>query len=368
MKLKLSWLILAVLIWPAMAQAAPDVAKLVDSAVKSLCTQCYQATMRFISPADPGSEQEAIIYHVAPELYRVEPLVNGKAGAFAYIENAEEAVRLDPKTGMVWIMPDRQFFTNDQLTKKFLRDLSRLPGTVVLTGMVGKVNVYILRQDATPTKPYMITVGIDQRNSFPIFLLVTDAQGERRVYYEMEGIEYLKSHQLRDDLFMITSDKSRRVQQAQRFEQHRQSSAVGGAAPAPQSAQRSLPLVPGWLPKDYHLEAISQLNYMPQLDGKLVAAPVYQCEAYGPMSQLISIFMVQRDDVQMEVDEKELNQPRTGYAIRVIDGWIIAVFGEQSLNDLLHIIEDMQSKPDIARKLILQTEARDQVLHEAMPD
>ena len=373
MKLKLSWLLMAVLLWPAMAQAAPNVAKLVDEAVKSLCSQCYQAKMYFISPADPENEQQAMIYHVAPELYRVEPLVGGKAGVFAYIENAEEAVELDTKSGLVRILPDRQFFTNDQLTKKFLRDLSRLPGTVVLTGMVDKINVFILRQDATPSKPYMITVGLDQRNSFPIFLLVTDAQDTRRVYYEMRGIEYLKPHQLRDDLFTITSEKNRRITQTQRFEQHVQSAAAGKAAPAPQSGHQSLPLLPGKLPKGFRVEAISQLNYMPQLDGKLVPAPVFQCEAYGPLSQLISIFMVRKEDLKMEIDEKaekELNQPRTGYAIREKDGWVIAVFGDRdlSLNDLLEIIDGMKPDPENALKLLRQTQARDEVLQEAMPD
>jgi hypothetical protein len=361
---KRAWLTALLLLWPVLAHAAPSAAKLVDQAVIALSKQCYRAQMRFISPNSPQDIQEAMFYHVAPDLYCVQPLINGQPSDIEYIENAEECVRRYKKAKVIEVMPSRQFCVNDQLTKKFLRDLGRLPGTVVLSGMVGKIKVYILRQDATQVKPYMITVAIDQKTSFPVFLLVTDMQDRRRVYYEMNSIEYLKPHQLRDELFTIPEYKNeQRIKTPQL-----PSKVASGAAPAPASAgASSLPLYPGYLPKGFIVEAISKLNYVPQVEGRLVQAVVYQCDAFGPRSQLVSIFQTQTRQVNLKVNES-YNREDSGFVILEKNGWVITVIGDMKKSYLMKIAEGLESNPKLVKALLEQTEARDKVIIKAMPD
>ncbi|MCH7472915.1 hypothetical protein IIA79_08195, partial [bacterium] len=157
--------LLAASLWPTWALATPSVEEIVSKAVEALRTTSYEARMKLVSHFEGGTEQVVRIYHVAPELYRVEQIVVGSfeapAGAGAgdpgivYIENAEELVRIRGK--VVETMPLRRFHLNDALAIKFLRDLGRYPGTTVLNGWVGQYEVHVLRQEMGPNKPYTIT-------------------------------------------------------------------------------------------------------------------------------------------------------------------------------------------------------------------
>ena len=181
-------------------QASGEVQEYIEKAIKALRETSYEARMKYLSPFDPGLEQQVHIFHVAPELYRIIPLENGEDGNLVYIENAVELVRI--RGGFVETMPIRQFYNNDSMTAKFLRDLGHHAGTTLLTGLVGDQEVYILRQSTSQDKPYTITVGLDKTNYFPLFLLVLDSEGKRRVYFEMEVVEYCNPGALKDDYFI----------------------------------------------------------------------------------------------------------------------------------------------------------------------
>jgi hypothetical protein len=349
------------LAWPALAFAAPSVKDLVTRAVQAVHTQCYEARMRFLSQMDGGTEQVVRVYHVAPDLFRVEPLINGEPGQLAYIENAEELVRITLGKNLVEQMPQRQFSLNDSLTVTFLRMLSERAGTTVLNGMVGSYSVYVLRQDSAKNAPYTITVGVDQKTTFPVFLSVRDERGRTRVYYEMEAIEYVTPHQLRDELFNPPKSATHQKMPAPRAPSAKGPSATqtSEAYSVPDEVRKNLPLYPNWLPKGYRLEAISVLRYTPS--GSNNPATVFQLEAFGPNNDLISIFQTKSSGVDIKVSDT-CNEPDCGFAMRERDGWIITVIGQNGMNVLLKIADAMGGNEHRVLQLLRQTSERDRIL------
>lgn len=357
-----------------MALAADSVQHIVESAVKALSSTSYEGRMRFRSQFERGKELTVHIYHVAPDLYHVMPLVDGKAGDMFYIENAEELVRCSTSQHTVVQMPVRQFSVNDALTMKFLRDLGTHPGTSVLDGMVGDYPVYVLRQDKKKEKPYTITVGLDKHNYFPLFLLVTDGFDVTRVYYEMEVIEYRKPSEIDDAYFTLPAGEKQRVAQAQRASkadlpaptsvgpQPPGSGAGKTGSAAPSFGAGMLPLFPSVLPKGYQLEAITPLNY--STDPNVAPALVYQFEVFGPgLADTISIFQTQNLNFDFGV---ECNTPDCGFYVAKQNGWLVAVLGNLKLDQLKHIAEGLKANDQAVASLLEQTTTRDDILRQAI--
>jgi len=360
-RLRLAAALVLVGMWPAIALAAPTVASIIDQAIEALRTQCYEARMRFATPLDGGAEQVVRIYHVAPDLYRVEPLINGQPGDIAYIENSDELVRLNLVNGRQEKLPKLQFSVSDLLTMKFLRDLGRLPGTTVLSGMVGSMNVLVLRQEPISQKPYKVTVGVDQSNFFPVYLLVTGDDGRRYVYYEMEEIKYRPPGQLPDKLFIIPPVKPQQRQAAPR-------GASKATLQANSPGTRTLPLYPMYLPDGYHLDAISMLNYVPGGDQAATPALVYQFEIYGPrLVDLISIFQTRSGAVDLRIRDV-FNQENTGWVVREKGGWVVTVIGSLSMESLLKIVAGLAESEEDVKRLVDKTLTRDRILREASAD
>lgn len=355
---RLALLLCTLLLWPAAALAADSVQQIVEAAVKALDTTCYEGRMRFLSQFEHGQEQTVHIFHVAPDLYRVTPLVKGKLGNQVYVENAEELVRMETGSEMVVELPQRQFSISDSLTMKFLRDLGTHPGTSVLDGIVGNYSVYVLRQDKLKEKPYTITVGVDKRNYFPLFLLVTDGDDKTRVYYEMEVIEYRKPNEINDSWFVIPDSRSQRIAPASpRPNQSLES--TGGSGKTASNA--TLPMYPQWLPQGYQLEALSLLNYTPA--GSSKSSLVYQYEVFGPkLSDIISIFQTQNLALDFG---GECNQEDCGYFLLRKDSWLIAVLGGQELQILQRIAESLDRDNAAVSTLLDATTTRDHILRQA---
>ncbi len=352
---------------PMLAFAAPSVKDIVVKAVQAVQTRCYEARMRFLSQIDGGTEQVVRVYHLAPDLFRVEPLVNGEPGSLAFIENGEQLVRLRLGKNVIEQMPQRQFSLNDSLTVTFLRMLSTRNGTVVLNGKVGTYNVYVLRQDGKREAPYTITVGVDQVTFYPVFLSVSDTRGRRLVYYEMEAIEYKQGHQLRDQLFEIPKNSTQRTLPAPRAGAQQ---APGGAAEKSGSRvsnQRDdgLPYYPTWLPTGYRVEAISVLSYTPTDADSPVA--VFQVEAYGPDNDLISIFQTKSSAVDIDVSDT-CNDAGCGFVMREHDGWVITVIGTLGTTRMLKIADQLGDNDQRVLQLLRQTRERDRILQQFASD
>jgi outer membrane lipoprotein-sorting protein len=349
---RLGLLLLLLAALPTAALAAPSAKELVDAAVEALKGTSYKATMRFISFQDAGETREVNIYHVTPDLYRIERLHDGSSVGEVFIENGDELVRVTKDR--IVEMPQRQFSINDSLTTKFLRDLGTYPGTTVLKGMVGKTDVWVLRQDSIHEKPYTITVGLDKGTSFPLYLMVNDATGKPKVYYEMEQFERKKATDFPDKLFTVADgDRSGRQPALAR--------AASELAPG-----EVLPLYPGWLPKSYRVEAISALQCPLALkSGKQHVARVYQIEVYGPRLDLISIFQMRDGDCGFDLKSLDLNN--TGeFVVSQHGDWLVAVMGSLDRAELERMIERLQPEPAAIEQLLQLTAARDRVLAEAL--
>jgi hypothetical protein len=358
-------LLCMLLLWPVAALAAPTVQQLVEKAVDALDSTSYEGRMRFLSQFEHGQELTVAIAHVAPDLYRVTPLVSGKPGDLYYIENAAELLRVTPSQGTVVSLPIRQFALSDALTVKFLRDLGTHSGTVVLDGTVGKYPVYALRQDAQKDKPYTITVGLDKQNYMPIFLLVTDGEGARRVYYEMESIDYRQHTEIADANFIAPAASSQPAP--------KQRSSVpalqlpNGPLPPSTEASRddtgngSLPLYPGWLPEGYRLEGVTLLNYAPEGQQPVL---VYQFEIFGPrLDDMISVFQTSSEGMDFG---KDCNEPDCGYYVEQRGPWFIAVLGSQQLKVLQRIADQLAADDAQLLPLLQQTMARDRIWQQAL--
>jgi hypothetical protein len=355
---------------PALAFAAPKVETLVEQAIKTLRTKSYEARLRFTPQFDADKEEVVRMYHVAPDLYRVEPLASGLPISVYVIENAAELVRI--KGGDVQQLPERQYSITDALTAKFLRDLGTHPGTVVLDGKFQGAAVYILRQDVTKEKPYLVTVGLRKDNSFPVFLDVIDAQGRQRMRNRYEWIRFRAPTDLKDQLFVVPEtgfQRSRppRPQKSPQFEAVPAPKAGASTAKGTSRASRGIadvdiPLFPGWLPKGFDLEAISVLDY------NRTPAVVYQFEVYGPrLDDMVSIFQMQCDELgNCDLDKLLSPEQGGGYVLGKRDGWVVAVFGELPKNELEQVLAGLKAgQQEAIVRLLSETQQRDQMLHDA---
>jgi outer membrane lipoprotein-sorting protein len=353
---------------PAVALAAPAVQDLVNGAITAVKTKSYQARLKFMSQFDGGAEETVRIYHVAPDLYRVVPLVNGIPGTEAYIENSVELVKVSGDQRLQQL-PDRQYYVTDMLTVKFLRDLGNHQGTSVLEGTFNGVPVYYLRQDVTHDKPYLITVGLRKDNYYPSFLQVVDAQNRVRVHYEFESIHFLSSDKLSDDLFTIPEPKqAHRLPSSHLAPQSTNRPALAAprsAAPGPPSPPSEMPLFPEWLPQGYQLEAISVLDYK---RGAGSPALVYHFEIYGPqLDQMLSVFQVQ-GSAMGDCDLSQTLSPQDGsYLLEKRGDWVIAVFGQIPHDEMQRVIDSLDAgQSDKVKHLLQQTQLRDRVMEQAI--
>lgn len=374
--------ILSLLVLAPHAAFANDVVQdYVNQAIEALRTTCYEGRMRFINQFEQGIEQQVHIYHVAPELYRVEPLAGGEAGASYYIENSVELVRV--AGDFTTIMPQRRFYTNDMLTAKFLRDLGSHEGSTVLSGKVGDYDVWVLRQHAIQEKPYVITVGLDKRNYFPLFLLVSDADGTQRVYYEMEVIEYHDPMEIADHWFRYSEEKAKtitapRVNQvpAQGFELDTKANQLSLklSSQIPMEIGEStnfiaLPLYPSELPEGYVLESIAILDFQKSWIGgsknsQGESQVVFQMEIFGPHGDLLSIFQTPATNNQFSDIKDSVYTDRAGYVVMPHDGWLIAAFGDLSSEELASIIRGLKADEEPVRALLEETKARDLIFEQ----
>lgn len=338
---------------PRSALAAPPVAEIVNNAIKAVQKTSYKAELKFISQVDGNAVREVTLYHLAPDLYRVEPKQPFVPGE-AMIENASELVRIDG-LGRVMQLPRRQFAINDALTIKFLRDLGAMnPPTSVLSGRVGKYETWMLRQDMVLTKPYIITVGIDKQTWFPLFLMVVDGEGRARVYYEVEDIEYRKPGGLPDKLFQVPEATA--PLQLPGVPEWGLRLLEEQAAP--------LPLFPAWLPSNYRVESLSLLRCPRGVPGQDCAL-VYQLEAYGPqLDDLVSIFQMKGGPQAKQSLAALSGNKGTGYIVREKDGWIVAVFGDLSQESLKRIADKLSHKPTRVEQLLEQTVMRDGIMQD----
>jgi hypothetical protein len=367
---------LAGILCPALALSAPKVDTLVEQAIKALKTKSYEARLRFTPHFETNSEQVVRIYHVAPDLYRVEPLASGLPISMYFIENAAELVKVTGSNGyeQVQELPERQYSVTDALTAKFLRDLGTHPGTVVLDGQYQGAAVYILRQDVTKEKPYLVTVGLRKDNSFPVFLDVIDGKGQQRMRNRYEWIRFRASNELKDALFTVPEpgaakgNRAPRPQKARTFEappapgarsDDRAASGAGGSRSGILSAD--IPLFPLWLPKGFDLEAISVLEYDKS------PAPVYEFEVFGPrLDDMLSIVQMQCSELG-NCDLDRMLAPKTGgYVIGKRDGWVVAVFGKLEKSELARVLEGLrQGHEESIVRLLSETHERDRMLQQA---
>ena len=108
-------LILGLVFWSVqVCWAAVTAPELANKAVQALNSKCYEARMRYMSQFEGGEVSKVHIWHVAPDLYRVEPLMRKTIGEWdpsgvVYVEDARELVRFNPKTSKVEAMPERRF-------------------------------------------------------------------------------------------------------------------------------------------------------------------------------------------------------------------------------------------------------------------
>lgn len=342
------------LLWPVFAHAAPPAKEIVNKAIKAVLGTSYSAQLKFISQVDDNAVREVKMYHLAPDLYRCEPLQPFVPGEYM-VENGSELVRVG--AGQVMQLPRRQFAINDSLTIKFLRDLGAMkPPTTVLSGRVGKYETWMLRQDMAINKPYMITVGIDKKTWFPLFLMVIDGQGRARVYYEVEEISYRKSTSLADSLFQVPDQKAPMMRLPFAPEAATGMLQIG--------ADQPLPLFPGWLPPSYRVESLSLLRCNRGVPGKDCAL-VYQLEAYGPqLDDLVSIFQMQAGGNASNAIKKLKLARDSGYVVSEKNGWVIAVFGDLPQDKLKKIAEQLTRKPERVKPLLQQTVQRDGLMDE----
>jgi hypothetical protein len=209
----------------------------------------------------------------------------------------------------------------------------------------------------------MITVGLDKHNYFPLFLLVLDGAGQRRVYYEMEAIEYSSPAALSDELFMIPEQEGLKRTSSPR------------SRPLYPNAQLEfsedddvlLPLYPGWLPRGYRLEGISVLEHFPASNGEREPSLVYQLEVYGPQLDLLSIFQTPAEGLDLALDPT-LNQQGTGFFIQERNGWLVAVLASPELP--IEVLDEITNglivgSRDELLRLIEETLARDEVFQSA---
>jgi hypothetical protein len=373
--------------------AQPEVGVLIENAVKALKTTCYEARMNYFAQHAKGEEQTVHIYHIAPDLYHVETLVQDSHGqwssqGFYYIENADELLRVvhSSNNEVLYVeeLPERSFYLNDALAGKFLRDLARHPGTVVLDGMVDSIEVYQLRQLAFPEKPYTITVGLDKTNYFPVFLLVHDSNQQASVYYKMEAIEYKQANQLDVKLFQRPAVSTGQTYKAPRVEQLSPSAAVLNPAveaengearlqvqrmPSKAAAQTlaepldyALPLYPEHMPPGYILEGLNLLDYTAVNMAEVSPSLIYQFELFSPADgRTLSIFLTQSEDFGFNVDQ-EYNHPDAGYIIEQKGDWLVAVFGDLPMDTLLDIATGLAPNAAQVEELLELTQARDNIL------
>lgn len=367
------------LISPLAAHAAESVEDAVNKAVNALNTVSYEARMTYLSQIDEGELQQVHIVHVAPDLYHVSPLDQGQPIEPFYVENALELVSVSGP--LVKVMPKKRFSTNDALTAKFLRDLGNYPGSTMLSGKVGDYEVWVVRQDVTPEKPYVITVGLDKGNYFPLFLLVNDAKGKRRVYYEMEAIEYRDAMQISDTYFTYPDDKSNRMTAPRVNELGPQLFDTGGTADEGYSVilrstsgagegakgqAMMLPMYPSRLPDGYRIESITLLDCSP-LAGMTENADsiVYQLEVYGPKGDLLSIFQTRLEDSSLKPGQI-VAQEDQGFVLQQLDGWLTAAFGTLPVSDLRWVLDGLADNEELVQRLLEETRARDLILEQVV--
>jgi hypothetical protein len=389
--------LLVILLWapaPRALAAEPEVGELVENAVEALRTTCYEARMSYFASNASGEEQTVHIYHVAPDLYHVETLKRDEHGqwtpqGFYFIENADELLRVqlnrDNEVLLVEELPERSFYLNATLAGKFLRDLARHPGTVVLDGVVDGLEVYQLRQLAFPEKPYTITVGLDKRNYFPVFLLVNDSDQQPRIYYKMEAIEYCSRDRLDVALFRRPQISAGQMRTAPRVEQLAPNAAVlnpaaededGEArlqiqrsAPSKTAAEAlaepldyALPPYPEYLPAGYYLEGLHLLDYKAVDSGAPEPILVYHFEVFSPVEGItLSIFLTQSDDFGFDMDQG-YNMSSRGYIVQQQGDWLVAVFGDAPSGMLLDVAGGLEPDTERIEKLLTLTQARDNVL------
>ena len=362
------WLtVLACLVLAPFAAQAADVQQLVDNAIDALNTTCYEARMRYLSSLDGKDVQEVLIYHVSPDLYRAEPLVGGEPCGVYYIENGKELTRVDGSNGRTPIaeqLPVRQFHLDDTLKAKFLSDLALFQGTTVLNGTVGDTEVYVLRQDPHTQKPYTITVGLDKRNYFPLYLEVRDVNGQRRVYFEMTVIEYQPRLSFADSLFKVPDQAVAANTRAPR--QPKQAANIMKSA---NGATCALPPVPveSTLPEGYKVEGLTVLAY-PSRQSQNGQSTVFQYEILGPEpDDVMSLFMTQDLNVEFFMDKKD-PEVSFGYLVEQQAGWLVAVFADQPVAVLQKVINGLREHPEEAQELLEVTQARDAIVQQALDE
>lgn len=342
--------------------------------------------MSFIAHYAAGDVQTVHITHVAPQLFRVQPLAENEHGElishdYYYVENGVELARVCTDNGSVASveeMPHRSFYMNDVLTASFLRDLAEVPGTVVLDGSVNGIDVIYLRQDASAEIPYSITVGLDVRNWFPVYLLVTDRSGQDHVYYEMEAIEYYTASELDPALFVIPAEPEARMN-IKPPANILDSDKFTAAAPQGQvSVQRDttwvnydLPLFPFWLPDNYLIEGVHLLDYPVKGQQPSSAASdtqlVYQFDIFGAgRGDIISLFQTQAENLDLRLPEDD-DAFGSGYVVANRQGWLVVAMGNLPTDTLMRIIDNLDSGTNRVANLLELTRARDQLL-EAMGD
>jgi len=376
--------------------AQPDAGELVDKAVQALKTTSYEARMQFYAQYDAGQEQTVHIYHVAPDLYHVEPLAQDQHGewnaqGYYFLENAQELLRIitDDKGRAVVVeeLPERSFYLNDALTGKFLKDLARHEGTVVLDGAVGPegasdfIDVYQLRQLAFPEKPYTITIGLDKRNYFPVFLLVQDSEGVSKVYLKMEAIEYKQATEIPIKLFQTPQGAGQAAKRAPLVEQNAPAATIvaprekagrdevrlqvqrtpSATAAEVQPLDYALPPFPARVPEGYYLESLNLLDYTAH-GNQGEPALVYQFELFSPAAgDTLSIFVTQSDNF-MAGGDAGYNQPGLGYVLVQENDWLVAVFGDLSIDRLMDVADGLEPNIIEVEELLERTQLLDEML------
>ncbi len=362
------WLVaLACLVLAPAAALGADVQQLVDNAIEALNNTCYEARMRYMSGLDGDDVQEVLIYHVSPDLYRVEPLAAGEPTGVYYIENGKDLTRVDGTNGrtpIAELLPVRQFHLDDTLKTKFLSDLAKFQGTSVLKGSVGDTEVYVLRQDPHTQKPYTITVGLDKRNYFPLYLEVRDVSGKRRVYFEMTVIEYQPRLSFADSLFKLPKGAvaaSTRAPRQPKPAANILASPSGPTCPLPPYPKESA------LPKDYQVQGLNVLAYpSPDKPGK--QSMVFQYEILGPdTDDVMSLFLTQDLDVEFFMAKKD-PAVSFGYLVERQGDWLVAVFADQSEEVLRKVVSGLQDQPEMARELLEVTQAREAIVQQALSE
>ncbi len=370
------------------AEKRPTVDELITRAIASLENTSFEGRMRYSDPYGNGQEKLVEIIFLSPSSFRVQPLLSEKQKAgYYYIENSDRLVKVFADGKTVEELPEKSYIIDNLMRRRLLETLAGRSSVSLLRGVFNGEPVWILRDDDSAAGSFSITIHVSETNDYPISLEMTDDKGNRVQYYEMEQIQYLTTAEIPAETFAIPtaaggSSKAARSAAPEMADvniPHRKENAAGEETEQqleyrPRTAKGSggslgddeaaamqripFPLMPGWLPPGYHVNAISPLDYSEGGSPLLV----YQLELFNPNNEnVISIFQTRSQELE-ELFTAGKSVGDEGYFVSSTDsGWLVAVFGKISQSQFDQIFGGLEQDDDEALDMISRTLSREEL-------